>query len=188
MAWVSLMHPFGSVALLERTPYFDVGSNGKGGAQPTWLAVCVDPCWRPYVGRFVVVRERRPGSFFVFAVDQPHVLYSENSDDVPTFAFEQWYNELERAGLVDVWERQREAELAVQSAPVVEVRPARPWSCRLHSVRFGAATVDVNAGGMIVNATGQYQAYVGMEFYSFIRGMKQNDSTTKYRRLDQGDE
>jgi hypothetical protein len=185
-----LMVPFGHVEIIERTPYFDVGPNGKGAKQPTWLAVCLETCDRRYLGRFVIVREHRlGGSLYVFAVDQEHVLYSENADNTPTFAFDKFYAELERAGLTQVWEDQQAGEQARRETEAAEEWKKKPvpLSYRLFSKKHGSAVVDVGVDGNITSASGQFMAFRGMEFHAFIRGLKQDDGSVKYRRLDWGD-
>jgi hypothetical protein len=82
LAWTTLMHAFGTVEVLERTQDFDVGPNRRGGRQPTWLAVCVDPFYAAYRGSLAVVRQFRNGVVFVLAVDNDDVLFGEVVRDV----------------------------------------------------------------------------------------------------------
>jgi hypothetical protein len=158
MAWVSYMFSFGTVEVLEKWDTSIV------------LCVCVDPHHAPYYSRFVLCRcDYRNGLLIVMPPDKNrHVLFP---DDRP----KKVRDADQGPGLLI------EFPVSVLEEPAIVIK--RPRSYRLRSKKHGAATIDTDTENMIVNASGQFGAFVGMDFFNFIHWLRQDDVSVKYRRF-----
>lgn len=157
VAWVTLMFSFGTVEVLERWDTSVV------------LCVCVDPHHKPYYARLVLCRcDFRNGLLIVMPPDKNrHVLFP---DDRP-----------KKVRDADVgpglW---FEFPVSVLDEPVVIKKPR---AYRVWSKKHGTAVIDTSPDCIITNGSGQFGAFVGMDFFNFIHSLRQDDVSVKYRKI-----
>lgn len=158
MAWVTLMFSFGTVEVLEKWDTSVV------------LCVCVDPHHAPYYARFVLCRcDFRNGLLIVMPPEKNrHVLFPDDRPKKVREADQQ-------PGLL--------IEFPVSVLEQPEVLIKRPRSYRVWSKKHGTATVDTDTENVIRNGSGQFGAFVGMDFFNFIHFLRQDDVSVKYRRM-----
>ncbi len=154
MAWVTLMFSFGTVEVLEKWDTSVV------------LCVCLDPHHRPYYARFVLCRcDFRNGLLVVMSPEKNrHVLFP---DERPKKVREADQG----PGFLDEIQ-------PVDESPIVLKKPR---SYRLWSKKHGTAIVDTNEDNVIVNASGQFGAFVGLDWFNFRHWLRQDDVSAKFR-------
>lgn len=212
LAWVSIIHPFGTVEVIERTPWFDVGPNRRGRDQRTWLVVCMEPNWLPYTGSLAIVREFKTGQVFVLSVDNYNVLYEGGVEDGEQASYRGASGEVLRStergegpkrgrcgegvegrqegrgparGMGHAGDTRHGSVHQSGGAPnKVRSTVLTHFVFRLTSAALGDGYVETDKGGMITRGTGEYGAYfLGMQFREFVRGWKRADRRAKYSQV-----